>query len=53
MGNTISSYIEKYAPDVPNIPVEESAEGVIKVIREATLENTGTFYNFDGTNIPW
>ncbi|RQM07094.1 hypothetical protein DH86_00003875 [Scytalidium sp. 3C] len=53
VGNTISSYIEKYAPDVPNIPVEESAEGVIKVIREATLENTGTFYNFDGTNIPW
>jgi hypothetical protein len=53
IGDGISSWIAENAPQVPNIPLEESAAGCMKVLKDATVENSGSFYNFDGTKIPW
>ncbi|KAK3323657.1 putative short-chain dehydrogenases/reductase [Cercophora scortea] len=48
IGDSIAPYIHKYSPGLPNIPQEESAAGVIKVVKEATIEDTGAFFNYDG-----
>ncbi|KAK0629701.1 putative short-chain dehydrogenases/reductase [Bombardia bombarda] len=53
VGSAIAPYIEKYAPNLPNIPVEESAAGVIKVLGDAAIDDAGAFFNFDGTKLPW
>jgi NAD(P)-dependent dehydrogenase (short-subunit alcohol dehydrogenase family) len=34
-------------------PPEESAAGMIKVIDELTIERTGRFMNWDGTERSW
>jgi len=53
IGDGISSWIAENAPQVPNIPLEESAAGCMKVLKGAAVEDSGSFYNFDGTKIPW
>jgi len=35
------------------ITTEQSASGLIKVINNLTPEQSGGFYNYDGTEIPW
>ncbi|KAK7394000.1 hypothetical protein QQX98_013219 [Neonectria punicea] len=35
------------------ITVEESVEGIIKIVSEATLETNGKFLNYDGKGLPW
>lgn len=35
------------------LTVEQSAEGVVNVIDNATIEQSGHFLSFDGTEIPW
>lgn len=35
------------------IPPEESAAGLKKILLETTLERSGHFYNYDGSEIPW
>jgi hypothetical protein len=42
----------KYAPHVPHFP-PEAADNVIKISQGLTLEKTGAFWHFDGTNLPW
>ncbi|KAF2673280.1 putative short-chain dehydrogenases/reductase [Microthyrium microscopicum] len=53
MGGTIGPYMEKYAPDVLNVPEVESATGCMKVLKEATFEQTGSFFVYDGSSLPW
>jgi hypothetical protein len=53
MGATISSWIAENAPQVPNIAIDDSAAGCMKVLREAKLEDALSFFDFDGTRIPW
>ncbi|KAK3688353.1 putative short-chain dehydrogenases/reductase [Podospora appendiculata] len=53
IGNSIAPYIEKYSPGLPNITPEESAAGVIKVAKDAAIEDTGSFFNYDGSKLPW
>lgn len=36
-----------------DIAVEESAAGILAVANGLTLEKTGSFFNYDGTVIPW
>lgn len=36
-----------------DISVEESATGILAVANGLTLENTGSFINYDGSDIPW
>jgi hypothetical protein len=53
IGDTITPWMEKYAPAARNVPESESAEGCMSILKNATLEDTGSFFNFDGTRLPW
>lgn len=35
------------------IPVPESAAGIIDIVNGLTRENSATFYQYDGANLPW
>ena len=39
----------------PNAPVQidESVEGMMKVIDSTAISNSGTFLNYDGKELPW
>jgi hypothetical protein len=43
----------KYAPNAPDVTEDESAAGVVAVAAGLALERTNSFYNYDGTKIPW
>jgi hypothetical protein len=53
IGNGIADWMAKYAPHVPNLSVEESAEGTIKVLNSLKPEDNGAFYGYDGNKLPW
>jgi short-subunit dehydrogenase len=53
IGDGIKDWMAKYAPDTPQITTKQASEGVIKVAKKVTLEETTSFYNFDGNTIPW
>ncbi|KAL7904964.1 putative short-chain dehydrogenases/reductase [Trichoderma velutinum] len=53
MGNTITPWMAKYVPGYDGITIDESSAGVIKVLDNMTIENSGTYYNVDGTIMPW
>ncbi|KAF9475581.1 NAD(P)-binding protein, partial [Pholiota conissans] len=53
LGEGINEWMAKYAPQVPHFPPEAAAENVVKISKALTLENTGAFWHFDGTNLPW
>lgn len=36
-----------------HLSTEESAEGILRVIEQMTLDNTGQFYDWTGTEMPW
>jgi hypothetical protein len=35
------------------LSVEESVNGIIKILKSATLEDSGTFKHSSGENLPW
>jgi hypothetical protein len=45
--------MKKYASNAPSTPVDESAAGVVAVITGLKFEDTTSFYNYDGTKVPW
>ncbi|KAG0651529.1 putative oxidoreductase [Hyphodiscus hymeniophilus] len=53
IGNTIVEWVEKYAPNLPRVPVAESAAGVVKIIGTLTIEETNSFFSYDGSKLPW
>lgn len=53
MGNTITPWMAKHVPGYDGITIEESSAGVIKVLNNITVENSGTYYDVDGTIMPW
>ncbi|OIW30535.1 putative short-chain dehydrogenases/reductase [Coniochaeta ligniaria NRRL 30616] len=53
IGDSISDWIAENAPDIPSITSDVSAAGSMKVLKEATLEDAVSFFNFDGTKLPW
>ncbi|KAF8958901.1 hypothetical protein BDZ97DRAFT_1667971 [Flammula alnicola] len=53
LGEGINEWMAKYAPQVPHFPPEAAAGNVIKISQALTLEKTGAFWHFDGTNLPW
>jgi NAD(P)-dependent dehydrogenase (short-subunit alcohol dehydrogenase family) len=53
LGDGISEWMAKYAPEMPRFSTEGAAENVVRVSEALTLEKTGAFWNFDGTDLPW
>jgi len=45
--------MNKYAPNMPRLTEEESATGVVKVIKAATFEQTNSFLDYSGQTLPW
>lgn len=53
IGAGINDWMAKYAPNAPSTTVEESAAGVVAVIKGLKFEDTNSFYDYDGTKLPW
>jgi hypothetical protein len=53
IGSSIAEWVEKHAPDLPRVPVAESAAGVVKIFETLTIEDTNSFFNYDGSKLPW
>lgn len=53
LGSGIIDYMAKYAPQTPAVTTADSAAGVIKVLESLNIEETGTFFNYDGTKLLW
>lgn len=53
VGDLISPWMNTYAPTARKVSEPESAEGCMKILKNATLEDTGSFFNFDETRLPW
>jgi len=53
MGSSIVAWVDKNPNSFSSITVELSAAGVTKVLHDLTIENTGSFFNYDGIQLPW
>ncbi|KAF5336366.1 hypothetical protein D9611_006572 [Ephemerocybe angulata] len=53
VGDGIKPWMEKYAPDTPQITTKQSSEGIIKLAEDLKLEQTTSFFNYDGSIIGW
>lgn len=53
IGEGITPWMNKYAPNVQKTTPEASAIGVVKVMENITLEDAASFKSFDGASIPW
>jgi hypothetical protein len=53
IGGGIEDWVAKYAPDLPRVPVQESAAAVVKIFETLTFKDTNSFFNYDGTKLPW
>jgi hypothetical protein len=53
IGSGITEWVEKNAPNLPRVPVAESAAGVVKIFEALTIEDTNSFFNYDGSKLPW
>lgn len=53
MGSTINSWMATYAPNREPVTPEDAAAGLVKVLNEATVEDSGSFLNHDGSKNPW
>ncbi|PVI00638.1 putative short-chain dehydrogenase [Periconia macrospinosa] len=53
MGSSIVAWVDKNPDRMLSITVEQSAAGVTKVLHDLNIENTGSFFNYDGIQLPW
>ncbi|KAH8888147.1 putative short-chain dehydrogenase [Thozetella sp. PMI_491] len=52
VGDGITEWMNKYAPDAEKTSLEVSAAGCMKVLNGLTLENSGAYLSYDGTTLP-
>ncbi|PMD33102.1 putative short-chain dehydrogenases/reductase [Hyaloscypha variabilis F] len=53
IGAGIEGWINKNAPNFPRVKPHDSAVGCVKLFETLTLEQTNSFWNYDGTKLPW
>lgn len=53
LSDSIEQWMSKYAAHVPRLTPDEAGAGLVKTSEALTLEKTGLFWHFDGTNLPW
>ena len=53
MGNATTDWMAEHYPAVKQISRVQSAAGCLSVLREAKLEDAVSFYNWDGSRLPW
>ncbi|KAF9517325.1 hypothetical protein BS47DRAFT_1389866 [Hydnum rufescens UP504] len=53
IGQSLIEYLDKYAPDYPRTPLDESIQGTIDVLHTFTKEEHGSFVNWKHESCPW
>lgn len=53
LGDGIKGWMETYAKNVPQITTAQSSAGVLAVAKNVTTDSTGSFYNYDGSKLPF
>jgi hypothetical protein len=53
VGDGISPWMKKYASTAASISETESASGCMEVLRGAVIDDSGSFFNYDGSKLPW
>ncbi|CCL99754.1 uncharacterized protein FIBRA_01776 [Fibroporia radiculosa] len=53
MGETTEAWMRVHMPGLKRLPVGVSAEGCIRIIKEARLEDAVQFLGIDGKPLPW
>ncbi|WP_159977556.1 SDR family NAD(P)-dependent oxidoreductase [Roseobacter cerasinus] len=52
-GTVATPFTQKYLGRHPSVPPQEAAENLLNVISELTPEQTGQFFDWAGTAVPW
>ncbi|EED16104.1 short-chain dehydrogenases/reductase, putative [Talaromyces stipitatus ATCC 10500] len=53
IGDELSDWVAKYNPSLENVPSAKSAADCMKVLNNITPEDSGVFFNHDGSKLPW
>lgn len=53
IGAGIEEWMNKYAPNFARVTPHNSAAGCVKIFETVIIEQTNSFWNYDGTNFPW
>ncbi|PMD19994.1 putative short-chain dehydrogenases/reductase [Hyaloscypha hepaticicola] len=53
IGAGIEPWMNKNAPNFARVTPKDSATGVVKLLETLNIEKTNSFWNYDGTNLPW
>lgn len=53
IGRGIVEWVEKYAPNLPRVTASDSAAECVKIFETLTIEDTNSFFNYDGSKIAW
>ncbi|KAL4242235.1 hypothetical protein ABKN59_012080, partial [Abortiporus biennis] len=53
MGLSEIETIQKMIPGISPISIEESTTGLVKLIGELKLDDSVSFFSYDGTTLPW
>lgn len=52
-GTVETAFTEKYVGHNPSVPASEAAENLLSVLDGLTPADTGKFYDWQGTEVPW
>jgi hypothetical protein len=53
MGSSLVDFVARHGMNLENVPIDKSAAGCMKVLRELTIEDSGWFFRFDGATEPF
>jgi NAD(P)-dependent dehydrogenase (short-subunit alcohol dehydrogenase family) len=53
IGDGIEPWMTKYSPETKKLTTQESAVDCVKLFRSVRIEDTGAFFNHDGSKIPF
>jgi len=53
LGAPLADWMATYAPNIPHLTPQESATAVVTISEGLTLEETASFWHYDGTKLPW
>ncbi|PPQ90787.1 hypothetical protein CVT25_012616 [Psilocybe cyanescens] len=53
LSDSLTDWITTYAPQIPRLTPAEAGACLVSISKALTLEKTGQFWHFDGSNLPW
>jgi len=52
-GTVETPFTEKYLGHNPSVPASEAAGNLLSVLDRLAVEDSGKFYDWQGTEVPW